>query len=234
MSTQEGSPRLVGSLQAITVRLNGYDFGAQFVNPLSLHWSGVVDETWICEPGVQIGLTESSFDYTNGVHVEATNNELLFRHNGASLGQESVLVPQLARRYVDSFGIGNWLEVSLEFNTRVHESNSAPDSPSPIDSIVWPGLLDRLDINGVRPVIGSTVLYVHPDKTIRIEVVLDSHSDPLSLSCTGQIHRELGSSPEDAGNQLQSILSNWESDWKEVLSTAGSLLSAYPGQGGQM
>ena len=233
MSTQEGSSRLAGSLQALTVRLIGYDFSAQFVNPLSLHWNGVVDETWICEPSVQIGLTESSFAYTNGVHVEASGDELLFRHSGTSVAQGPVLAPQLAGRYVDSFGIGNWIGVSLEFSTRVRERNSAPDTTSPIDSLVWPGLLNRLAINDVRPVVGSTVLYTHPDRTIRIEVVLDSHSDPSGLSCTGQIHRDLAGSPEEALNQLQMILANWESDWKEVLSTAGQLLSAYPDQGGQ-
>ena len=140
MSTQESSSRLTGALQALTVKLNGYDFSAQFVNPLSLHWAGVVDETWICEPGVQIGLTESSFTYTNGVHIEATGDELLFRDAGDPAGQRPMLVPQLVQKYVDSFGISDWIGVSLEFFTHVRERISGPSTPSPIDSMVWPGL----------------------------------------------------------------------------------------------
>ena len=229
MATQEGLARLVGSLQALTVRLTGYEFGAQFVNPLTLHWNGVVDETWVCEPGVQIGLTQSSFAYTNGVQVEADANELLFRHSGPSLDLGSVLAPSLARSYVNSFGVDNWVGVSLEFLARVR----APDTPNSNDSMVWPGLLNQLEIDRVQPAFSTTVLYTHSDKIVRVELGLDPHSDPFGLSCTGQIHRELADSAEDAQNQLQMLLSNWESDWREVLLTAGQLLNASPGQGGQ-
>ena len=233
MSTQEGSSRLVGSLLEFAVRLHGYDLGAQFVNPLSLHWNGVVDETWICEPGVKIGITESSFSYTNGVNIEATGEELLFRGSRLSSSQESALALQAAKKYTSSFGVGNVAGVSLEFTVRIRERTNTPDVPDPIDSLVYPGLLRRLNIEGVQPAVGSTVAYAYPDRVTRVELVMDSNLDPLGIQCNGIVYRDLAEPAEEAQGQLQSIFENWRSDWTEVLSTASQLLGAYPGDGEQ-
>ena len=129
MSTQTDSPGLRGVLLELTVRLDGYDFGAQFVNPLSLYWNGVVDDTWHCEPGAQIGVTESNFTYTNGVHIEATSDELLFKSR-ASSPRGPALAPELAQKYVESFGADHWIGVSLEFLIRVREFVEPPDTPA--------------------------------------------------------------------------------------------------------
>ena len=115
MATGEGSPKLAAGLQSLSVNLIGYESNAQFVNPLTLLWNQVVDETWVCEMGAQIGLTQSSFTYTNGVQVEAYEDHVSFKQSGSPLGASNTLAAEIASRYVDAFGAANWMAVSIEF-----------------------------------------------------------------------------------------------------------------------
>ena len=66
MASHEGLPTVEANLQTLTVNLIGFEPISQFVNPVTLYVNGVVDDTWVCEKGALIGITESSFSYTNG------------------------------------------------------------------------------------------------------------------------------------------------------------------------
>ena len=222
MSTGEGLTALAASLRTLTVNLIGYESNAQFVNPLNLLWNQVVDETWVCEKGAQIGLNQSSFTYTNGVQVEAFEDSVTFKQSGTPLVPGPALAAEIATRYVDAFGANNWMAISFEFLARINLSKIA-DFVAPD---IWPELSDRLTINEIQPRFGTNVFYFYPEKRVRVELNFDPSSDPDNLTCLGWVYRELSSISGEADAELQAAFGAWESDWDEVTTTAANLLTA--------
>ena len=222
MENSEASPAITATLQTFTVNLIGFEGNPQFVNPLALHSNGVVDEDWVCEKGVQIGLTQSSFSYTNGVQVEAFEDTVSFTHRGAPLVPSTALSAKLAKRYIDVLDAKNWIAISLEFMGRTELPRDSATSGTEL----WPSFADQVVLQGVQPRIGTDAFFLFPDRRLRVELNLAQGSDPAYLSCSGWVHRLLGSAPDQTQSKLHSVLDSWESDWGEVIEAASSLLAA--------
>ena len=221
MAAHEGLPSLAVGLQSLTVNLIGYESNAQFVNPLTLLWNRVVDETWVCEMGAQIGLTQSSFTYTNGVRVDAFEDNVSIRQRGSPLAPDAVLSMDFARRYVDAFGAGNWMAVAVEFLAEI----SMSANPDHVGLKTWPGIGEKIALGDIQPRFGTNVFYFFPDRRLRVEISRDSGSAPTSLTCFAWVHRELNSDPHQAQSELHSVLGGWETDWEEVVLAANQLLT---------
>ena len=222
MPTHQGSPDSTVNLQSVSVNLIGLESNAQFVNPLTLQWNRVVDETWVCEMGSQLGLTHSSFTYTNGVQVEAAEENVTFRHRGSFLTPETVLSVELARRYVEAFGPGDWMAISTEFLAEI----SPKVFLDSVDTDSWPRFESQLSLNAVLPRFGANVLYSYPDRILRVELSRDLSSEGADLTCIAWIHRELSPNPNRSQGELQSALEGWESDWAEVVVAATQLFAS--------
>lgn len=221
MAAHEGLPSLAVGLQSLTVNLIGYESNAQFVNPLTLLWNRVVDETWVCEMGAQIGLTKSSFTYTNGVRVDAFEDNVSIRQGGSPLAPDAVLSMDFARRYVDAFGAGNWMAVAVEFLAEI----SISANPEYVGLETWPGIAEDVALRDIQPRFGTNVFYSFPDRRLRVEISRDPGSVPSGLTCFAWIHRELSPDPHQAQSELHSVLSGWETDWEEVVLAATQLLT---------
>ena len=222
MATQQGSPDAKVNLLSVAVNLIGFESNAQFINPLTLHWNRVVDETWVCEVGAQLGLTLSRFTYTNGVQVEATEETVTFRHRGSFLTPDSVLSVELARRYVDAFGSGDLMAISTEFFGYI---NPAIFTGS-FDESEWPRFEGQLALNGVTPRFGTNVFYFYPDRRLRVELSRELDSGPLDLTCLAWVYRELDPNPRRSRDELLAAFDGWESDWAEAMVAAGQLFSS--------
>jgi hypothetical protein len=172
--------------------------------------------------GSQLGLTHSSFTYTNGVQVEAAEENVTFRHRGSFLTPETVLSVELARRYVEAFGPGNWMALSTEFFAEISPkvfSNS-------VDTDGWPGFENQLSLNGAVPRFGANVLYSYPDRILRVELSRDLSSESPDLTCIAWVQRELSPNPDRSKGELQSALEGWESDWTEVVVAATQIFAS--------
>lgn len=225
METDEVSPNSPASLQGVTANLFGYESNCQFINPMTLSSNGMVDESWICESGAQIGLTRSSFSYTNGVQVEAYDDIVSFRHRGTPLAPSEALSTWLARRYVEVFDASNWIGCSIEFFATISLSDMPSFAP-------WPHFSAALSIEDVRPRIGVNAIYQFPDKRVRVDMDQSARPDADSLNCYGWVYRPLTDSADDNQVALESCLENWQSDWQDVLGVISGLIEATPAQGG--
>ena len=222
MATLEGVSAFEVSLETLNINLICVESSAQFVNPLTLYSNGIVDETWVCEKGAQMGLTHSTFSYTNGVEVEAVEDVVGFRHDASPLIPSAVLSAKLAKRYADALGIGNFIAVSMEFAARIKLLGKfAASSETP-----WPPIVDSLVLQGVQPRFSAEVFYVFPDRSLRAELGCVPNSNPTELTCNGWVHRYLEGTPDQARSTLQTTLDGWESDWGEVIDAASRLFEA--------
>jgi hypothetical protein len=222
----EGSPILEVSLRSLAVNLIGFESNSQFVNPLTLYSNGIVDETWVCENGAQIGLLRSSFSYTNGVHVEAFDETISFRQIGTSISPSAALSTKLARKYIAAFNISDWHAVSVEFEAMAELSGESAADPS----LSWPPFIDDLVFRDAQPRFGTNVFYYHPDRRLRIEIGRSPNSN--SLSWLAWVYRPLDSDQSQAESQLKAALEDCQSDWEDVVNVASRLLAATIALGG--
>ena len=221
----EGSPQALSvSLQSLAVTLIGYESNAQFVNPLTLLWNRVVDDSWICQMGAQIGVTNSSFTYTNGVQVEASDGDVTFRQRGHSLMPKDILITELARRYVDAFGAEDWIALSVEFVGGIDHSDGS-------DLAKWHSLSDRIAIEGIQPRLGTSAFYALENQRLRVEISLNPHSEPHELNSFAWLNRDLTSDTKQPQTDLRSALNGWEADWEKVTKATKLLLTMVVGTG---
>ena len=230
MSTKERPTDLVVSLESVTITLIGYESNAQFVNPLTLLSNRVVDESWVCEMGAQVGLTESRFSYANGVQVEAFEDNVIFRQKKRIHDSDFVTVVGLASRYVEAMGAGDWMGVSFEFLGQI----DLPSNRDVVDPEIWPTLSRQLTRDGVEPRFGTNVFYSYPDRRLRVDLSLDPRSGFNELTCVGWVSRELSMDSYEAERQLGIAFGGWESDWQGVIATAAKLLTSSSPPGGSI
>ena len=218
-------PKLVteSTLHSLTLSLISYDEDvAQFVNPITLYSNRVVDETWICEKGAQIGLTRSSFSYTNGVAVEAIGDTIKFhqQENSAPLDLGSALSPKIALAYADLDPDG-WFAASVDFGGVVRLSLESGD---PLVS-KWPSLLANLGYQGIEPNFGINASYQSNDRRLRAEVRPVAVSTHPYVICVGSVYRQLSQQESEDQRQVASVLNRWRTDWDDVIDVAVSLFT---------
>ena len=218
----EGVPApLPVGLLSFAIHLIGYDSGAvaQFVNPLTFHWNNIAEPGWACEPKVSVGITRSTFAYTNGVQIEATENNVVFKQEGTPLDMAQILIAGVAQRYVDAFGADRWGAVSSEFTVRI-----APQASVRLAGSTLPELLDRLVSDGVRPQLQISTQYALSDKEVAVVVCPDEHPY-TSIFCSGRVLRELNEEPKQALTELGAILGDWQTEWEEIIGVIVRLLT---------
>ena len=158
MAGSEALRGLTVELRMFAVELSGVDVDPQFVNPATLQFNDVVEMGWTCEKGVKTGITESTLSYTNGVQIEAFDETVRFQHSGPNFNAGGPFSAEIAKRYVEAFGVDSWFGVSLEFAGPI----GLDGYPENIGVSVPPALPSRLTHNGVIPRVRSGALYQYP------------------------------------------------------------------------
>ena len=217
MDSAESSPSIVTTLRRLSANLIGYEVESQFVNPLSFQASGIVDETWMGDPHVLIGLNHSLFSYGNGVEVEAAENTVSFRQHGISADAEVVPAIELAKRYAGKFDAENWMAVSLEL---------ALDVEVPAPGVRWPSFGNGLIFRELTPRTGVHVFYSFPDKALRVEVGPRYGADESGFFSFALVHRQLGPDPAEAQSKVGVALEGWKSDWEDVVTVVEQLMTS--------
>ena len=214
---------LAVDLQMLAIGLVGIDVNPQFINPATLLANGVVEPSWVCAPGAQIGLTESNFSYTNGVQVEAADDTLTFRQFGRLSADGTVLSPELAKRFVNAFDDDNWFAVGLEFLARLSVTESEQFSLASL----WDRVGERFVRQDVSPGYSVSTFYRFADRTMSVNINRGPTGQQRYILCSGSVHRNLdGDASEGLRDQVIQICTNWVTDWEEVISAATSLVNA--------
>ena len=229
MHGQEGPPTLTLSLQMLAISLSGIDANPQFVNPLTLSANGVTDESWVCDKGVQVGITESSFRYTNGMVVEATSDTLTFRQVGDLSGEDCALSLGVATRYISAFDADNWFAATLDFGGRIW---LPPDQPYTLASL-WDQVGSQMAHKRATPLFSTNVFYRYSDRSLSVNVSRGPRFAEGSIACSGSVHRDLDHSADQGPErQIERICAGWTSDWQDVVAVANLLVNASLGRGG--
>ena len=171
--------------------------------------------------GAQIGLTRSSFTYTNGVQVEAFESNITFRQQGHPLVPKDILIIDLARRYVDAFSADGWMALSMDFVGSVVHS----DDSGLADLDKWQSLADRIALKGIQPRFGTSAFYSLPDQRLRVEISQNPYSESRELNSFGLLYRDLTPDTEQPQTELYSALNGWEADWEEIIKATKLLLT---------
>ena len=212
MSEPEASYNLTTSLEMVAVELYGTNVHPQFVNPMTLEINGVVEADWT-HSGSQIGVIESTFRYSNGLEIEASEQTLRFEHVPTADG---FLSPETAIRYVNAFGEGNWGMVVVEFGG-IWKLTSKPDDG---DVQLRHRGEDILTDNGVVPSFHAGALYQYPEHTLQAEI-RQLGTDQYEFRAS--VNRRV---PKDVENGLQATISRWESDWQDACLIISRLIRA--------
>ncbi len=213
-------------LGVCSVELYGDGVEPQFVNPENLKFNGVVDEEWTCNR-VQIGITESAISYTNGLHIEASENTVSFGHvptDNTRLSAES------ARRYIESRVDDEWVAVAFEFLGTI-EPTTETDSA---DGSLRPHLLEELIHDDVIPVFRSGALYQYPDRILQIELLQPVDTDEDRIEWSARVSRSVASDEEgQTKDRLLAILSGWDADRESAIESLLRLVRATLRPGGR-
>lgn len=225
MAESEAPYRLTIVLRAFAVELSGVNMAPQFINPATLKFNDVVDEGWTYSD-VEVGMTESSVSYTNGLQIEAFEQTLRFQH--VHTGGE-FLSAEIARRYVEAFGDDSWFAVRLEFGGTMELAGESDSADIPLQ----PNLLDRMTHHDVVPAFRAGALYPYPEHALQIELQQPADSINGWFECAAQVNRLLvPDEAEEDNGRLQAILSGWESDWADSALALTRLASATLQPGG--
>jgi hypothetical protein len=215
---------LTVELRMFAVELSGVDVNPQFVNPATLQFNDVVEKGWSFDKGVRTGITESALSYTNGLQIEAFDDIVRFQHSGPNLKVRGPLSAEVAKRYVEAFGVDNWFGVSLEFAGPI----GLEGYPDNFGVSLPPALSNLLIHNGVTPGVRAGTFYQYPDRNLQVDLqqspVGSSH---MGLAWIAQVYRSLARSQDDqTENQVESVLSEWERDLEDVVAAVSLLVQA--------
>ena len=191
----------------------------QFVNPETLKFNGVVDEEWTCNH-VQIGITESQIGYTNGLHIEASENTVSFGQvptDNQSLSVES------ASRYIESRVDEEWVGVVFEFFGSIEPATEIDSA----DMSLQPHLLEELVHGDVKPAFKSGAFYQYPDRILQIDLLQSVDSGEDRIQWRARVSRSVANDEEgQTKDQLLAILSRWDSDRENAFESLLRLVRA--------
>ena len=212
MASSQGLPTLPVTLDSLTVSLTGDHSNTQFVNPHTFLWNGVVDNSWVLQRGAQVGITRSNFGYTNGVRVEASGDSINFRRDGVTLQGNDAFNVDIAQRYVSAFGLGDTYEFVVQFSSSIEVPEEF------LASYLRPKIpfVDHLASHSTRPAFGTFASFQHDNRSVRVDLVYIPQSDPNSLTCFGQVTRQLAEDDNYALSEFYSAMSRWQADWAEA------------------
>ena len=197
-------------LGVCSVELYGDGVEPQFLNPMTLKFNGVVDEEWTCNH-VQIGITESAIVYTNGLHIEASENSVSFGHVPADNVPLSV---ESASRYVKSRANVEWLGVAFEYLGTIELATETGSADRPLQ----PHLLEELIHDDVIPVFRSGALYQYPDRILQIDLRQPVDSGEDQIEWRASVSRSVASDEEgQTKDRLLAILSGWDTDRENAI-----------------
>jgi hypothetical protein len=206
-------------LGVCSVELYGDGVEPQFVNPENLKFNGVVDEEWTCNR-VQIGITESAIGYTNGLHIDASENSVSFGHVPAD---NVPLSAESASRYVKSRVDNEWVAVVFEYLGTIELATESDSADRPLQ----PHLLEELVHDDVIPAFRSGALYQYPDRILQIELLQPVDSGEDQIEWRASVSRSVASDEEgQTKDRLLAILSGWDTDRESVIESLLRLVRA--------
>ena len=191
----------------------------QFVNPETLKFNGVVDEEWTCNH-VQIGITESAISYTNGLHIEASENTVSFGH----VPTDNIpLSAERASRYVKSRVNAKWVAVVFEYLGTIESATETDSADGPLQ----PHLLEELIHDDVIPAFRCGALYQYPDRILQIDLRQPVDTDEDRIEWSARVSRSVASDEEgQTKDRLLTILSGWDADRESAIESLLRLVRA--------
>lgn len=220
MISQGNNSPIQINLKGIAIHLHEYGNIAQFINPLTLIYNGIVDSSWEHGQDIQVGLDESHISYANGVSIDSFEEDLSFEHIVLHEKDMPILSPEIALRYVETLGISNCNELSMEFIGNI----SYLDGKS-VAIDIWSSLLNGFITNQTKPVFALLTSYVLQDKSIKLEMRFNLDDSTCNLICVGTVKRRLPETIEDAEAMMKLVLTEWNNDWQDIIAGYTQLLS---------
>ena len=223
MGSSDTGPALSMTWQMFAVTLNGIDVNPQFVTPDTLRYNGVVGDDWTLTRGALFGPSHSSFAYSNGVSVTASEEALCFRQMGETIGKTDVICDGLAERYLAALLPGTWFSELTEFGILV-DIDSKPDG---IEDSNLTGFVEGLRFEGVYAD-DLRMFWSYQIDGRRLSINLSASTtedDEGLLKCYGSVHRYLDERSADGPEQLLSFISDWTADYRDVVGAVERYIS---------
>ena len=216
--------------QMFAVTLNGIEVNPQFVTPDTLRYNGVVGDDWTLTKGALFGPTHSSFVYSNGVSVTASEEALSFRQTGDGLNEDDVVCDRLIERYLAAELPGTWFSALTQFGILVHVASE----PNGIKDSDPPSFVEGLRFEGVyADNLRTSFSYQIDGRRLSVNLYVSTAEEYEGLlQCHGSVHRYLDEGLDGGDEQLLSLISDWLADYRDVVGAVERYISAVMQIGG--
>lgn len=212
------TPNFHSSLRRFSVELGWPRISPHFINPDTLKYNNIVGKDWVCSPGVSVGLLESSFEYDNGVSVEAVAGSVTFEHTDLNLVVNNVVTAQIAERYVSAFNLHNELEdMAFVFWGALN----VPDNYKKIESLKMSAFYDSMIFGGAPPQFKLGVNYSYENKYLSVDLWTDNDDIIIGGRIVHWLNEE-----GDREQIVHSTLREWTSAWNDIVGISNRLIAA--------
>ena len=222
---QPEAPAVV--LNGLSIVLMARRIDTAHINPDFLRHNGIVDPGWQIAPPVIIESGLSLIQYSNGLSVTATNDDLVISQSGAPLASDEIVSPSVASRYLT---MAPW---SVEYSAVHTDLNGSMDvAGQGIERRFSP--LHRLSsgmlFHDTAPNVQARVVYQFDDKSITMYIT--EIGDDISVGnvrFSTHIHRDIDGdlSTADRNDFIESVVGNWQSDVADFSNLAFQFYCTY-------
>ena len=207
---QDSKPVVAHNELAIVLGASRFD--PAHINPDFLRYNEIVDPAWQIDPPVIIESGFSLVEYTNGLALTATNDDLRVSQTAQNLNVVETMVPNVVRRYLAA---SPWpVEYQYIATNMVGFISVAEEGIetrlSPLNDLAL-----QVHFEGVTPTVQTRALYSMTDKLITMYVfeIIDE-SVITGLRFIANIYRGVDDdvAPSERVEFITSALEKWDSD----------------------
>jgi hypothetical protein len=189
-----GQVTLQLALSTLVIRLYVFDTNPAHINPDFLRFNDIVPPDWVVVRPVLAEPALSRVNYSNGVSIFGSDEEVSFRQVNLLNDDVELLVPELASRYLETPRPGLIVEsVSIEPTCVL---TYPPSGEPPLQPQVSHRFDTAVLIDQIEPQMLISSMYRFHDKNVAITIseestdtdVADTDVNVIELTISGQLH----------------------------------------------
>lgn len=211
----------------LAIVLGATRFDPAHINPDFLRYNEIVDTAWQVSSPVIIESGLSLVEYTNGLRLTATDDDLRVSQTLRDLDVVEAVVPSVVRRYLAS---APWPIEYQHVSANVAGSISAAGEGietrlSPLNDLAL-----QVHFEGVTPIIQTRALYRMADKLIIMHVFETRDESVITeLRFSAHIHRDIDDDValSERVDFITSALEKWNDDIRDFNELASQFYLSY-------
>lgn len=196
-------------LRGLVIRLYAYDTSPSHINPDYLRFNNIVPPDWSVTRPVSAQSGFFRVNYSNGVSVTGTEDQVSFHQNNLDDFQSNLVVPDLVSSYLESPAPG------ITFDAVVIEPTCVlaypPGAGPPVQPRVSYSFDIAVSIDQTQPQLLIRSLYRLPGKNVVITVseeLIRSDEPATEVNVSGQMHYTIDDDQDDLG-AARNHVANW-------------------------